>query len=74
MVHVDGIFDWFLRQATETAGRHAGYAAQCHKFTTESDAGKTPSGQETEGVAVVCMRSARHIRFEGAKQRGVLLS
>jgi hypothetical protein len=74
VVHVDGIFDWFLRQTTETAGRHAGYAAQYHKLTTESDAGNTPSGQEIEGVAVVCMRSARHLQFEGAKQRGVLLS
>lgn len=74
MVHVDGIFDWFLRQATETAGRHVGYVAQCHKLTTESDAGNTLSGQDIEGVAVVCMRSVRYIRFEGVKQHGVLLS
>jgi hypothetical protein len=68
------MFDWFLRQATEKAGRHAGYVAQCHKFTTESDAGNTPSGQEIEGIVVVCMLSVRHTRFEGAKQLGVLLS
>lgn len=74
MVHIDGIFDRFLRQATETAGRHPGYVAQCHKLTTESDAGNTPSGQEIEGAVVVGMRSVRHVRFERAKQRGVLLS
>jgi hypothetical protein len=69
VVHVDGRFDRLLRQATETAGRHAGYVAQCHRLTIESDAGNTPSGQEIEGTAVVCIRSVLHIRFEEAKKR-----
>jgi hypothetical protein len=68
VVHVDGIFDGLQRQATETAGRHAGYVALCHRLTLESDAGNTPSGQEIEGpAAVACMRSVCHIRFGGAR-------
>lgn len=42
MVHVDGKFDGLLCEATEAAGRHDGYAALCHRLSTESDTVNTP--------------------------------